>query len=60
MKRNTKDKCNKYEVNKFNGIPKDQNSNITIKSCKDQCRVHISQNGMWDILYIPGLRNAAD
>ena len=30
-----------------------------IKKYKDQCLLHMIQNGMWDIFYIPYPRNAA-
>ena len=56
---NTEDKCTNYDVTKFNGIPKYGNTTIPIKSYKDQCKLHMIQNGMWDILYITDPRNAA-
>ena len=36
----------------FNGIPKDGNPTIPINSYEEQCRVHMIQNRIWDILYI--------
>ena len=53
-KRKIEETYTKYLVSaKFNGIPREGNTEIPIKSNKDQCREHISRNGMWDILSLP-------
>ena len=53
-KRNTEETCSKYAGSaKFNGIPIEGKPEITIKSCKDQCREHMIRNGMWDVFYLP-------
>ena len=38
---------------KFNGIPKEGNPEIPIKSYKDQYREHMTGNGMWDLFSLP-------
>ena len=44
----TEDTCSKYAGPvKFNGIPREGNPEISIKSYKDQCREHMIRNGMW-------------
>ena len=57
-KRKTEDTCSKYACSaKFNGIPRERKPAIPIKSYKDQCREHIINNGMWDVLYLPDPHN---
>ena len=34
---------------KFNGIPREGNPEIPIKSYRYQCREHMIRNGMWDL-----------
>ena len=52
--RKTEETCSKYAGPvKFNGIPREGNQEIPIKYCKDQCREHMTNNGMWDVLSLP-------
>ena len=45
-KRKTEDTCSKYAGSaKYNGIPREGNPAIPIKSYKDQCREHMINNG---------------
>ena len=56
--RKTEETCSKYVGPvKFNGIPREVNPAISIKSCKDQCREHIIRNGMWNVFYIAEPQN---
>ena len=49
-KRKTEDVCSKYAGSaNFNGIPREGNPVIPIKSYKYQCRDHMIGNRMWDI-----------
>ena len=57
-KRKTEDTCTKYSgSDKFNGIPREGNPAITIKSYKDQCRNHTIRNGVWDLFSLPDPQN---
>ena len=48
--RKTEETWSKYAIYvKFNGIPREGNPTIPIKSYKDQCRDHMIRNGMWDV-----------
>ena len=38
---------------KFNRIPIEGNTEIPIKSYKDQCRQHMIRNGIWDVFFLP-------
>ena len=54
----TEETCSKYAGSaKFNGIPREGNQVIPIKSYKDQCREHMIRNGMWDVFSLPDPRN---
>ena len=48
--------CTKYEGTSLNGIPKDVNLTVTIKSYKDQCQENTIKHSMWDIFTPPTLR----
>ena len=51
--RKTEETCSKYAGSvKFDGIPMEENSEIPIKSYKDQCRENMIRNGMWDVFSI--------
>ena len=53
-KRKTEDTCSNYAgSSKCNGIPREGNTAIPIKSYKYQCRDHMIRNGMWDVLSLP-------
>ena len=53
-KRKTEGTCSKYAGSaKFNGIPREGNPAIPIKSYKDQFRAHMIRNGLWDVFYLP-------
>ena len=55
---NTDETCSKYSGSaNFNGIPREGNTEITIKSYKDQCRDNVIRNGMWDVFSLPDPRN---
>ena len=57
-KRKTEATFSKYAGStKFNGIPRERNQAIPIKSYKDQCREHITRNGKWDVFSLPDPRN---
>ena len=46
-----------YRLAKFNEIPRDRNPAIPIKSYKDQCRDHMTKNGMWNVFSLPDQHN---
>ena len=55
---NTEETCSKYAGSvKFNGIPRERNPAIPIKSYKDQCREHMIRNGVWNVFYITDSQN---
>ena len=57
-KQKTEETCSKYAGSaKFNGIPREGKPAIPIKSYKDQCREHMINNVMWDVLSFPDPRN---
>ena len=57
-KSKTEDTCSKYSGSvKFNGIPREGKPAIPIKSYKDQCREHMTRNGMLDFFSLPDPRN---
>ena len=57
-KRKTEETCSKYAGSAyFNGIPREVKLAILIKSYKDQCRKHMINNGMSDVLSLPDPHN---
>ena len=57
-KRKTEETCSKYtDSAKFNGIPREVNPVLPIKSYKDQCCEHMIRNGMWDVFPLIDPRN---
>ena len=51
---NTEDTCSKYAgSDKFNGVPREGNPEISIKSYKDKCCENMIRNGMWDVFSLP-------
>ena len=56
--RKTEETCSKYAGSvKFNGIPREGNPAIPIKSYKDQSREHMIKNGMWGVFSITEPQN---
>ena len=50
--------CSKFSSSvNFNIIPRKLNTEIPIKSYKDQCREHMIKNGMGDVFSLPDPRN---
>ena len=50
--------CSKFSGSiKFNGIPREVNLEIPIKSYKGLCRDHMIKNGIWHVFFLPELRN---
>ena len=57
-KQKTKEACSKYSGSaKLNGIPREVNPAIPIKSYNNQCREHMINNGMWYVFSLPDPRN---